>query len=287
MKSLREYIREADKKGVAIAHFNISNIEMLWGIFSAARELNEPVIIGVSEGERAFLGVKQAAALIRSIREEYDFPIFLNADHTYSFDRVKEAMDAGYDSVIFDGANLPIEENIKITKQCVDYARECCNDILVEGELGYIGKSSKILDEVPDGAQIEGDSLVTPEDAKRYVEETGVDLLAPAVGNLHGMLKNAANPALSIERIKEIREAAGVPLVLHGGSGVSDEDFTASIKAGISQIHVSTEIRIAYKEAIKKSMTDNPDDLAPYRLMKPAVLAVKAVVLERMKLFSR
>ncbi len=172
-KSLREYLREADKSNIAIGHFNFSNIEMLWGIFSAAKELNVPVIVGVSEGERSFVGSKQAVALVKSIREEYDFPIFINADHTYSLEKVEEAVDAGFDSVIFDGAKLSLEENIEITKKCVKIAREASCDVIVEGELGYIGKSSKLLDEIPEGVETSGDSLVKPEDAKRYVDETG------------------------------------------------------------------------------------------------------------------
>ena len=118
MKTLKEYILEAEKKGVAIGHFNISNLETLRGIFEAAKKLDVPVIIGTAEGERNFIGTKTAVALVKNLREEFNYPIFLNADHTYSFDKVKEAVDAGYDAVIFDATNLSFEENIKITKQC-------------------------------------------------------------------------------------------------------------------------------------------------------------------------
>src|SRR3990167_1303208 len=124
MKTLRECVQEAGEKKVAIGHFNISNTEGLWGVFRAAQSLGVPIIIGVSEGERDFIGVRQVAALVQSLREEFNYPIFLNADHTYSFDRVKEAIDAGFDSVIFDGAKLSFEENVKIAKQCVEYARK-------------------------------------------------------------------------------------------------------------------------------------------------------------------
>jgi len=116
MKTLRECVAEAQQKKVAIGHFNISNLEGLWGVFKAAYSLGVPVIIGVSEGERDFVGVHQAKALVDSLRKEYNYPIFLNADHTYSFDRVKEVIDAGYDSVIFDGANISFEENVKLAK---------------------------------------------------------------------------------------------------------------------------------------------------------------------------
>ena len=284
MKKLKEIIEEAEAGKVAVGHFNISNIEGMWGIFRAAQSLDRPVIIGVSEGERDFVGVKQAAALIKSIRDEFNYPIYINADHSYSFDRVKEAVDAGFDSVIFDGAKLPIDENIEITKKCVEYARSVNTDILVEAELGYIGTSSKLLDEVPEGITL--DQLTTPEDAIRFVEETGIDLFSPSVGNIHGMLKGVSNPELNIGRIKEIREAAGVPLVLHGGSGITDENFNEAIAAGISLIHINTEIRIAYRDAVKKSLEENPDEIAPYRLMKPSVEAVQGVVEKRLRLFS-
>ena len=285
MKTLKEVIYEAEGKKVALGHFNISNIEGMWGIFNAARGLDVPVIIGVSEGERDFVGLKQAVALVKSLREEYDYPVYINADHTYTFERVKEAIDAGVDSVIFDGAKLPMDENIATAKKCVEYARSVNPEILVEAELGYIGGSSKLLDEVPEGVTL--DQLTTPEDAKLFVEETGVDLFAPSVGNIHGMLKGVSNPELNPERIKEIREAAGVPLVLHGGSGIVDENFTEAILAGISTIHINTEIRIAYRDAVRASLEENSDEVAPYRIMKPAVEAVQKVVDGRLRLFSR
>ena len=230
--TLREIIRDAEARKVAVGHFNISNIEALWAIANAAQSLNVPVIIGVSEGERDFIGVRQAAALVKSIREERGQSIFLNADHTYSFDRVKEAIDAGYDAAIFDGAKASFEENIETAKRCVDYARSVNPDAIIEAELGYIGQSSKILDAIPEGVGT-AESLTTPEQAREFVERTGVDLLAPAVGNVHGMIGLGADPKLDIERIRAIRATAGVPLVLHGGSGNTDDDFRAAIEAGI------------------------------------------------------
>lgn len=155
MKTLKECIQEAREKKVAIGHFNISNMEAFWGVFRAAQALKVPIIIGVSEGERDFIGIDQIAAVVKTTREKNDFPIFLNADHTYSFERVKEVIDAGFDSVIFDGANILWEENVKIAKQCVEYARNCDREVLVEGELGFIGQSSKVLDAIPDGVLLD------------------------------------------------------------------------------------------------------------------------------------
>ena len=286
MKKLIEVIKDAETGGRAIGHFNISDTEGLWSVFNIARKLDLPVIIGVSEGERDFIGVKQVAALVKSLREEFDYPIYLNADHTYSFERVKEVVDAGFDAVIFDGAELPFEENIKITKQCVDYAKSKNPDILVEAELGFIGKSSKVLDEIPAGVTT-AESMTKPEEAAEFVKATGIDLFAPAVGNMHGMVRNAPNPHLDIERAKAVRAAAGIPLVLHGGSGISDDDFRAVIGAGISIIHINTELRLAYKKGLMKSLTENPDEVAPYKFMKEAVFEMGAVVEGRLKLFAR
>lgn len=286
MKSLREYLAEAEKSHTALGHFNISNLEGLWAIARAAKSLNLPVIIGVSEGERDFIGVRQARALVESIRNELDHPIYLNADHTYSVERVKEAIDAGFDLVIVDGAKLPFEENVALTKECVDYARSRNGGVLIEGELGYIGQSSKILDEIPEGVALSPESLTSPEQAKEFVEKTGVDMLAPAVGNIHGMLKGGSDPRLDIERIHSIRAQVGVPLVLHGGSGNSAEDFIAAIEAGISIVHINTELRVAFRDALRKSLQDDPDEVAPYKIMKPAVLAMQKLVEDKLKLFS-
>lgn len=287
MNSLKKYILEAEKNKIAIGHFNISNIEILHAIYNSARELNLPVIIGVSEGEEKFIGLNEISSLIKTYKEKDNYPIFLNADHHYTFDSVKSAIDAGYDSVIIDAVNLSLEENIKLTKECVVYAREIekkeNREILVEAEIGFIGKSSTVLDKIPSG--ISPETMTKPEDAKFFVDETGVDLLAPSVGNIHGMIKGG-NPKLDLERIREIKDLCKVPLVLHGGSGLSDEDFIGAINAGISIIHINTEIRVAYKKALEQSLIDQKDEFAPYKYLKPVISAVENVVLSKLKLFN-
>ena len=286
-KTLREYIKEAEEKGVAIGHFNISNLEALHAIYQAAKKLDVPVIIGLSEGEEDFVGRNEAVAMVKAFREKENFPIFLNADHHYSFERVKACIDAGFDAVIFDGANLSFDDNVKIIKECVDYAhkitKETGRDILVEAELGYIGSGSNIKESIPEG--VSEATMTKSDDARHFVEKTGIDLLAPSVGNVHGMIKGG-NPKLDIKRIKEIKEACDIPLILHGGSGISDDDFKEAIKAGISMVHINTEIRVAYKEALEKFLKENPNEVAPYKILKPAVLAIEKVVEERLKLFS-
>ncbi len=286
MKTLTEYITEAKVNKKAIGHFNISTIEALWAIYEAAKELQVPVIIGTAEGEESFIGTEAAVALIKTIREKENYPIFLNADHHYSFESVKKCIDAGYDMVIFDGAKLSPEENKKITKQCVDYARQTRPEVVVEAELGYIGQASAILDKIPDGVSLGENELTSPEEAFSFIEETGVNAFAPSVGNIHGMLRDVPDPALNINRISAIAEKISVPLVLHGASGNSDNDIRAAIAAGISIVHVNTEIRRAWKDAVAKHVMDHPDDVAPYKVLKEAKEAIKAVVLEKLKVFN-
>lgn len=286
MQTLREYIADARAKKIAIGHFNFANIEGLHAIARAAKTLDVPVIVGTAEGEEESVGTHEAVALVRVIRETWHIPIFLNADHHYSFATVKNCIDAGYDSVIFDGAKLPLEENIKQSKQCVEYARSVSTftgrDILVEVELGYIGQGSELRDEIPPGVQ----AITSAADAKAFMEATGADMLAPAVGNFHGMLRHADKPRLNIECIKNIAAAIPNPLVLHGGSG-EEADFAAAIDAGISIIHVNTELRRAYTDTLKDYLQKHPDDIAPYKYGTNASLAMEHVVTEKLKMFNR
>jgi len=287
MNSLLGIIKKSEKKKVAVGHFNVAETSVLKAVFEAAKELGVPVIVGTSEGEAGFLGRQQAAALVKSFREEYKFPIFLNSDHTKSFEEVKKAVAAGYDAILFDGGTLPLEENIKQTKRVVRYVKSKNPKILVEGELGNIGSGSMIRKELPKDAAIRPEDLTKPEDAARFVKETGVDMLAPAVGNIHGMFANAPEPALDIARIRAIRKAAGVPLVLHGGSGNTDEDFLAAIDAGVSIIHISTELRVAWRMGLEKALKEKPEEIAPYKVLSTAVEAVKEIVDSKLKLFNK
>ena len=287
MKTLIQYIKEAENDKRAIGHFNISDIAALKAIFESAKELDLPVIIGVSEGEAGFIGYRQVGDLVKSLREQYDYPIFLNADHTKSFEKIKEAVNAGFNAVLFDAGRLPMEENIKKTKEVVEYVKSVNPEILVEAELGYLGSSSVILKEIPKDAAIKKEDLTKPGNAAMFVKETGVDLLAPAVGNIHGMFKNAPNPAIDIERIKELRQASGAGLVLHGGSGITDGDFTKAIEAGISIIHINTEIRAAWRKGLENSLQNNPEEIVPYKLLPGAIEEIKKVVSRRLKLFNK
>lgn len=299
--SLRQHVSDALSRKVAIGHFNISNLEGFWAVVNATKTVSVkagrpiPVIIGVSEGEREFMGVAQVRALVDSVKSK-DFPIFLNADHTYSFEKVKEVVDAGYDSVIYDGTEQSFDDNVAATKKCVAYAKsegkKNGKDILVEAEIGFIGKSSKVLDAIPEGVKISEEFLTKPDEAKKFRDATGVDMLAPAVGNIHGMLSGGKDPALNIQRVGEISRAVSaggkqVPLVLHGGSGNSAEDFVAAINQGVAIIHVNTEIRVAFRDALKTQVAHDPSQVAPYKIMKPTIEAMQKVIEEKLCIFNK
>ncbi|OGM91880.1 hypothetical protein A2755_00755 [Candidatus Wolfebacteria bacterium RIFCSPHIGHO2_01_FULL_48_22] len=288
MKTLREYLREAKKNHHAVGHFNVSDLVALRAIGAVAAEKNTPIIIGTSEGEREFLGVNEIAALIRAMREKRGIPVFLNADHTKSFEKIKEAVEAGYDAVLFDRGAAPLDENIEKTKEVVSWVRayneKHSTDILVEGELGYIGTSSVMLDELPVGAAVDAAQLTTVADVTRFVDETGVDLIAPAVGNIHGMLKGG-NPHLDTHRIKELVGATEAGVVLHGASGLSDEQVRISVEAGVRIVHVNTELRAAWRHGFDLALVSHPNELVPYKILPEAVEEVKKVVERKVKLF--
>lgn len=284
MKSLLNILEQADTDHVAIGHFNISDLVALKASFEAARDLTVPVIVGTSEGERQFMGVQQAAAVVKSLREEYDFPIFLNADHTHSLEAALEAAKAGYDWIVFDRSNLPFEQNVRETKSAVEAAKGIRPDILVEGEIGDIGSGSEIHELAA------STRLTTPAEAKQFVAETRVDTLAPAVGNAHGMTKVMAagetRKRLNIERIKEIKDATKIFLTLHGGSGTDDSDFKAAIAAGITVVHINTELRLAWRRGFDSALAKQPEEIVPYKILPHVVEPMKEVVKERLALFS-
>jgi fructose-bisphosphate aldolase, class II len=193
---------------------------------------------------------------------------------------------AGFDSIVFDLSTLPIKENILATKQAVETLKSVNPSVIVEGEIGDIGSGSEIHANGPAPDR----TLSTPEDARQFVKETKVDVLAPAVGNSHGMrpgmVAGKERKHLAIERIREIKSAVGIPLTLHGGSGTADEDLRQAIGAGINIIHINTELRLAWKQGLKDGLARSGDEIAPYKILPPAVAAVHDVVSARLRLFS-
>ncbi|HMD39059.1 MAG TPA: class II fructose-bisphosphate aldolase [Candidatus Acidoferrum sp.] len=286
MKSLRNLLQEAQQNKRAIGHFNISDLVLVKAVFGAARELNVPVLVGLSEGEREFVGTRPIAAFIRALREEFDYPIYLNADHTHSLAKGIEAAKAGFDSIVFDLSALPFDENIRQTKQAVEALKSINPAMLVEGEIGDIGTGSEIHDKAPDLTK----GLSTPAEAKQFVDSTGVDILAPAVGNMHGMLKSMVEGQtkkhLQIDRIAAIKQATGTFLTLHGGSGTDDADFLKAIAAGIDIVHINTELRVAWRRGLEEGLANHPEEVVPYKILPSAIASVQQVVASRLKLFN-
>jgi len=284
MTTLLEALQQADARRIAVGHFNVSDLVTLYGVVEAARQQGLPVVVGVSEAERRFIGVEELVAIVKSLRDKGGPPIFLNADHTHSLSGALEAARAGFDWVVCDFSALPFVENLRQTKEAVLALKALRPSILVEGEIGDIGSGSQIHDSAPHRA------LTTPDEAIQFVRETAIDTLAPAVGNMHGVLKSMLSgdtrKHLDIERIRSIKEGTRMFMTLHGGSDTADADLRAAIAAGMTVVHINTEVRLAWRRAIEESFARQKAEIAPYTLLAPAVEAVKRLVAARLALFS-
>lgn len=279
--TLNDELARARQERRAIGHFNVSNLEGLRAVVRAAAKLHAPVIIGLSEGEREFFGVHQAVAAVRAYREEFDLQIFLNADHTKTFEKIKEAVDAGFDSVHFDGSALPYDANLRETARAVEYAKSKNPDISVEGELGYLRGSSKVQEVV----ELKPEDMTDPEQAREFVEKTGVDRLAPVFGNIHGIVTKQKEE-LDLARLAAIREKTDAFLVLHGASGLSDDDIRGAIQNGVVKVHINTELRVAYRRALEDAFRLMPHETTPYRYLEHAVEAMRGIVEAKIRLFG-
>lgn len=283
MVTLKEVLDQAVRERWAVPHFNIANLEMLKAITEACAERRSPVLIGTSESEREFIGLEQAVALIKSYRDEYGLPFYLNADHTKSVEAAMRAIDAGYDSIHIDLSKKPLEENIKETRAVVEYAKSKNPAISVEGEIGYlVTDSSKVYQSA---VEVPPESLAKPEEAVRFVAETGVHRLAPAVGSIHGIALN--EPHLDQGLIRKLRELLpSTALVLHGGSGVPHDQVRDAIAGGISNVHISTDLRVAFVETLRKELEAEREEYAPYKIMAPEIEEIKKIVALHIELFG-
>ena len=285
----KKLFRNAEAGGYAIGQFNASTADQIKGIITTAARLRAPVIVATSEGECAFMGVRQAVKLCEAYEEETGIPIILNADHTYkdapaieNLDKIKKLLDAGYNSIHFDGSVLPFEENVKWTKRVVELCKEKDPNISVEGELGFLPGASEVSEKK---VEIKDEYLTDPEQAREFVEATGIDRLAVSVGNSHGI--SFQEDKLDIERIANIKKAIGdrAVLVLHGGSGIPEDQIRAAIAAGIRKINVNTELRVAFHAALKEVLTTTTQT-TPYKFFPPAITAVAEVVEKKIALFG-
>jgi fructose-bisphosphate aldolase class II len=280
MKNLKYYFQKAQEEKFAIGQFNFSALSQMKAIVKVAAELKSPVILGTSEGESKFFGIEEAVALRDILRKRYNVPIFLNLDHGKSLDYLKQVIDAGYDMVHFDGSKLPLDENIKITKEVKKYIG--WKNVLLEGEVGRLGTdASKIYDEL----KVNDADLTNPAEAEKYVNSAKVNLLAVGIGNFHGVQTSGENPNLRINVLKEIRQSVGsTGIVLHGGSGTPEQDIKDAIANGIVKININTESRIAFAKGIKAAL--DAGEIVPYKFLPQGMEEMEKIVEQKIKLFG-
>lgn len=276
-KNLRELFKENEGKG-AIGAFNLHCFEMLPAMIEAAEENNVPIIIQTSLGTAEYIGFETLIAAVKSLAERSSINVCLHMDHCKDIDAIKRAIDCGYSSVMYDGSSLPLEENIKNTREVVEYAKE--KNVSVEGEVGSIGGAEEgvVVDQ--------NDAAYTKvEDALKFVEATGIDALAVAIGTTHGQYKSKAK--LNFELMNELRNSLNnVGLVLHGGTGVSDEDMKRCARDGMKKINVGTELNKSYIEEVNKTFPTATPLTSLRKLLGPANDRIKEIIIEKSSLFK-
>lgn len=268
----KEMLLKAQKEGYAVGAFNAENMEMIKAIIQAAEELKAPVMIQTTPSTIKYGSVDTYAAMAAAEAKKATVPVCLHLDHGSSFEIAMQAMHAGYTSVMFDGSKYEFDENIAETKRVADAARAL--DIPCEAELGKVGGKE-------DDLEAEADTNTDPQEAKEFVKRTGVTSLAVAIGTAHGFY--VGTPVLDKERLSEIREVVDIPLVLHGASGLSDDDVKDCVKRGICKVNFATELRAAYSKAVKEVFEEDPTTFDPKVYGKKATQAVKELVMARMK----
>ncbi|WP_461611118.1 class II fructose-bisphosphate aldolase [Cytobacillus kochii] len=276
--SMTEMLKKANAEGYAVGQFNLNNLEFTQAILQAAEEEKSPVILGVSEGAGRYMGgFKTVVKMVEGLMEDYNItvPVAIHLDHGSSYDKCKEAIDAGFTSVMIDASHDPFEQNIEITSKVVEYAHS--KGVSVEAELGTVGGQED--DVVADGV-IYADA----KECEELVQRTGIDCLAPALGSVHGPYKG--EPNLGFTEMEEIRGLTGVPLVLHGGTGIPTKDIQRAISLGTAKINVNTENQIASAKKVREVLAADEKMYDPRRYLGPAREAIKATVIGKMREFG-
>lgn len=261
--------------------FNTQNLETTAAIIQAAEEANAPVIIDVSEGAIKYAGLSTIFEIMATMAVRAKVPVALHMDHGKNVEQLKEGIELGFSSVMIDHSGDSLEENIKDTKALVEFAR--AEGAWVQGEIGRI-RGSEDWVSVSDTEAL----LTNPDDAEKFVRETGVNTLAGAFGTIHGIIKirGGATPHVDLQRIKAVHERVGIPLVLHGASGVDENVIHEAIKNGVAIINIDTELRLAFSESLRKSLQDQPEEIDPRHILKPVIEAVKQAALKKLRQFG-
>lgn len=272
-----EILQDAYKNNYAVGAFNVNNMEIVQAIVEAAEETNSPVILQASQGGLSYAGVEYIAELGKIAARNAKVPVAIHLDHGTDFEQVMLCIRYGFTSIMIDGSKFDLDKNIDITNKVIEVSHAV--GVSVEAELGKIGGTED------DVTVAEKDATFTdPKEAKEFVDRTNVDSLAIAVGTAHGVYQG--EPKLDFDRIKAIKEIVNIPLVLHGSSGVPDEAIKQAVSLGINKINIDTDLRIAFSIAIKDFLKENPDEIDPRKLIKPAKDAMKERIKEKMYLFG-
>ena len=282
MNSAREWFQRARKEGFAIGAFNIDTLEIFKAVMVAAKAKKSPVMVEFSPGEVKYFGLRNVVDMVVNAREEYKIPILLNLDHGKPVDLCMEAIEQpGFDNIHFDGSDLDLEENIKVTSEVVKSAH--AKGLLVEGEIDKIAGASQVHEE-----EINPNALIYTDVTKaaRFIDETKVDIFAPTFGNVHGTFPN--QPDLDLGLLANLTQALGETfLSLHGSSGIPADQIREAIKVGkIAKININTELRASYREALEEELSENPKEYKIYDLTADIVLAVAAVVENKIDVFG-
>ncbi len=270
--NLRQALQKVRKEGRALLATNFYNYETLKGILLAAARKNAPLILQVTSGSVDYMGLSVIVAMAKNLSKELSVQTWLHLDHAQSLDLIERCLQAGFDSVMIDASDRPFEENVELSAQVVQMARS--SGALVEAELGYVQKA---------GESDVQHRFTEPEEARRFVQKTGVDLLAVAIGSAHGFYKKT--PQLDIERLKAILQVTDVPLVLHGGSGIAEAQLKAAIQNGICKVNVATETKNAFMHSIKKVMTDS-DEIDLRKVFPAGIQAVEQLISKKLQIVS-
>lgn len=268
----KEMLQKAQQGGYAVGAFNAENMEMVKAIIQAAEEVKAPVMIQTTPSTVKYGTVETYAALVAAEAAKASVPVCLHLDHGDGFELAMQAIHAGYTSVMIDGSKLDFEGNVALTKKVADVARSL--DIPCEAELGKVGGKE-------DDLEAEADTNTDPSEAKEFAERTGVTSLAVAIGTAHGFY--VGTPVLDKERLTEIRKTVDIPLVLHGASGLSDDDVRDCVKRGMCKVNFATELRDAYSKAVKQTFAEKENTIDPKAYGRAAIEAVKELVKYRMK----
>ncbi len=273
----KKMLSDAKKGSYAIPHFNINNLEWTRFILEACEEQQIPVILGVSEGAANYMGgFYTVASLVKALVQDLKItiPVCLHLDHGKSVEACKNAIDAGFTSVMIDASSLSVEENVRLTKEVVDYAH--ARDVSVEAEMGRVGGSEDGVEGKKYHAKIE--------DCVRLYEETGIDSIAPALGSVHGLYKG--KPNLDFVTMQKMNEILPIPLVLHGGTGIPEEDLKKAISCGIAKINVNTELQIVWTKAVRAFLSEDQTEYDPRRIIRSGEVPMKEQIHEFIKIFG-